>query len=351
MDMITFSVHLKKSAFALVGASVLLFGCASEKETLAPPPPPKPQIPISQELAQYPCPEGQLQGRATAGDYDQALGIAVSQIAVQIQSTVKSVSVAKKKSDIAADGSESITENFEAKSQVSAEIRNRQDVHVIQTLAREGVVGVVACMDRNDAAKPFRQDYQSARDQLVSTMAVLNTTNHPLEKFSNYDSLMQAYPKFQNAAMVLQSLGVNDGSGDIEEDFRKAIDSYNQFKSHYKLYMDGAIETEEGRYIFGEITKKIKLQSLEDSCTAGIVLQLEVSDPKCKEGGLGVSCTEVIALNGKSCNGESFFTLGGTFKGVGRRDEAEAREKLLGGLSKNDFMTDWIKEIDRWIAR
>ena len=338
-------------ACALVGAGLLLCSCASEKEQLPPPPPPRPQMPISQELAQYPCPPGQLQGLATAGDYNQALDIAVSQISVQIQSTVRSVNTSKKTSDIAADGTESISENFQMKSQVSSEIRNRQDVRVNQTIARDGVVGVVACMDRNDAAKPFRLDYQAARDQLVSTMAVLTTTNHPLEKFSNYANLTTAYAKYQESAMVLQSLGMNEGFGEIENDYRKAIDAYNDFKSKYRIYMDGAIETDEGRYIFGEMTKTVKLQSLEDSCGVGIVLELEVSDPKCKEGGLGVSCSEVIALNGKSCTGESYFTLGGTFKGVGRRDEAEARAKLLENLSKNEFMGEWLKEIDRWVAR
>lgn len=335
-----------------MGALFLICGCASEKEVVvSPPPPPKPQIPISQELTQYPCPPGQIQGSGMAGDYGQALDAAVAQIAMQIQSSVKSVKLSTKTSDMAADGTEQITENLQMKSKVSAEIRNLQDVHVNQVISRDGIVGMVACMDRNDAAKPFRMDYQSARDQLVSSMAVLSMTNHPLEKFTNYDNMVRAYDRYRESVMVLQSLGQNEGFGDIENDYRKAMDSYNDFRSKYKLYMDGAIETDEGRFVFSEIAKSIKLQSLEDTCESGVVLELEISDPKCKEGGLGVSCSEVIALNGKSCSGESYFTLGGSFKGVGRRDEAEARERLLKGLAKNDFMTEWLKEINRWVAR
>ncbi len=336
----------------LMGTFFFMCSCASEKEAVVPPPPPpKPAIPISQELMRYPCPPGHLQGLGMAGDYGQALNAAVSQIAVQIQSSVKSVNYSKKTSDIAADGTEQITENFQTKSQVSAEIRNSQDVRVNQTIARDGIVGIVACMDRNDAAKPFRMDYQSARDQLVSAMAILSMTNHPLEKFTNYDNMVRAYDRYHESVSVLQSLGQTDGFGDIENDYRKAIEAYNEFRSNYKIYMDGAIETDEGRFVFSEISKTIKLQSLTDSCVSGVVLELEISDPKCKEGGLGVSCSEVIALNGKSCSGESFFTLGGSFKGVGRRDEAEARERLLSGLAKNDFMAEWLKEINRWVAR
>ena len=343
--------RLPEMCACVAEVAFLMWGCASEKETLVPPPPPRPVIPISQELSQYPCPPGQLQGLGTALDYNQALDIAVSQIAVQIQSSVKAVNTSRRVSDMAADGSEKITENFQTNSQVSAQIRNRQDVRVNQTLARDGVVGIVACMERNDAAKPYRLDYQTARDQLVSTMAILATTNHPLEKFSSYDNLIAAYSKYQESAMVLHSLGVDEGGSEIELDYRKALEGYNEYRASYKLYMGGALDTDEGRYVFGEISKNVKLQSLEDSCGTGVVLSLEVSDPKCKEGGLGVSCTEVIALNGKSCSGESYFTLGGTFKGVGRRDEDEAREKLLNGLSRNDFMGEWIKEINRWIAR
>ena len=345
-------LKLSEAGFcALMGAFFLLCSCASEKEMVPPPPPPKPPMPISQELMQYPCPPGHIQGFGMAGDYGQALDVAVSQIAVQIQSSVKSVKFSQKSSDVAADGSEQITENFQMKSKVSAEIRNLQDVRVSQTIARDGIVGIVACMDRNDAAKPFRMDYQSARDQLVSTMAILSMTNHPLEKFTNYDNMVRAYDRYRESVAVLQSLGQTDGFGDIENDYRKAMDAYNDFRSNYKIYMDGAIETDEGRFVFSEIAKTVKLQSLEDSCVSGLVLELEISDPKCKEGGLGVSCSEVIALNGKSCSGESYFTLGGTFKGVGRRDEAEARERLLNGLAKNDFMSEWLKEISRWVAR
>jgi len=337
----------------LMGAFFLICSCASEKEVVQapPPPPPKPQIPISQELMQFPCPSGHIQGSGMAGDYGQALDVAVSQIAMQIQSSVKSVKLTTKTSDFASDGSEQISENFQMKSKVSAEIRNLQDVRVNQVIARDGIVGMVVCMDKNDAAKPFRLDYQSARDQLVSAMAILSMTNHPLEKFTNYDNMVHAYDRYRESVLVLQSLGQIDGFGDIENDYRKALDLYNDFRSKYKLYMDGAIETDEGRFVFSEIAKNVKLQSLEDSCESGVVLELEISDPKCKEGGLGVSCSEVIALNGKSCSGESFFTLGGTFKGVGRRDEAEARDRLLKGMAKNDFMTEWLKEINRWVAR
>ena len=338
------------------GAIAVLLGCASKEivkpaPNEPPPPPPRPSVPVSQDLEMYACPEANLRGTGLAGDYERALENAVNQIAVQIQSTVTATSKLKVNSDVATDGMESISSSFQKESRVTATIKNRQDVHVLQTVARDGVVGVVACMDRNDAAKPFRVEYQEARDALVSIIAVISMVTHPLEKFENYDKMVAAYARYKESSHILQSLGFNDDEGEIEENYRKAQEAYVDFKSRYKIYMDGAIETDEGRVIFGQISKDMKIQSLEESCEEGLILELETATPKCKEGGFGVSCTEMVALYGKSCTGETYFTLGGTLKGIGRMDEAEAIANLLKNTVKNDFVTKWKKEIERWKAR
>ena len=299
----------------------------------------------------YVCPEGNLSGSGLAGDYDHALENAVNRIAVQIQSSVTSTSTLKTNSDIATDGNESISSSYQKESQVTATIRNRQDVRVLQTVARDGVVGVVACMDKSDAAKPFRVEYQEARDALVSVIAVISMVTHPLEKFDNYDKMKAAYARYRESSHILQSLGFNEDQGEIEENYRKAIEAYSDFKSRYKIYIDGAIETEEGRDIFEQLSKDIKIQSLEESCEDGLVLELEIAAPKCKEGGFGVSCSEMVALTGKSCGGETYFTLGGTLKGIGRMDENEAKANLIKNSKKNDFVLKWKKELERWIAR
>lgn len=292
-----------------------------------------------------------MRGSGLAGDYDHALENAVNRIAVQIQSSVTSTSTLKTNSDVAADGNESITSSYQKESQVTATIRNRQDVRVLQTVARDGVVGVVACMDKSDAAKPFRVEYQEARDALVSVIAVISMVTHPLEKFDNYDKMVAAYARYRESSHILQSLGFNEDQGEIEENYRKATEAYIDFKSRYKIYIDGAIETEEGRVIFGQLSKDFKIQSLEESCEEGLVLELETAMPKCKEGGFGVSCSEMVALTGKSCGGETYFTLGGTLKGIGRMDETEAKANLLKNTVKNDFVVKWKKEIERWNAR
>lgn len=334
------------------GVALTLLGCSSKEVVQQTPPPPPPPPPVSHELELFNCPDGNLRGSGVAGDYDHALESAVNQIAVQIQSTVTSTSTSQVGSDVSAEGKESITSSYERTSQVSATIKNRQDVHVLQTIARDGVVGVVACMDKNDAAKPYREDYQSARDALVSSMAVLEMTNHPLEKFANYDKMTAAYSRYRNSALVLQSLGATDNQTEIEENYKKALEGYKEFKSRYHIYFEGSLEAEEGSKIFQELSKKVFLQTVLDSaCEIGLVLSLELSDPKCKEGGLGITCTEVVALNGSSCKGETYFTLGATLKGVGRFDEEEAKTKLVGSIEKGDLLADWWKELDRWILK
>ena len=166
-----------------------------------------------------------------------------------------------------------------------------------------------------------------------------------------YEKVTAAYSKYREALQGLSSLGFNETSAEVEDGYAKAVENYIEFRSKYKVYIDGAFESEEGKILFEQISDDVKLQSLEDSCDVGLVLELEISAPSCKEGALGVSCTEVVALNGKSCKGETYFTLGGTLKGIGRSDENEAKAKLLKSASKNDFIADWKKEISRWFAR
>ena len=338
-------------------AVIAISGCSSNEPALAtdrsqPSAQAAPQIPLGEELRMQRCPEANLQGTATADDYDQALDIAITKIAVQIQSSVTASNTAVKREQVNANGKDNIESSFESQSNVSTQLRNRQDVHVLKTLARDGLVGVVACMSRDDAAKPYRQDYQTARDALVSSMAVLQMTSHPLEKFSNYDKMVEAYATYKLSVQILESLGFKDGYGDIEENYAKAQESYNEFKSRYKIYFEGSLEAEEGSKIFQELSKKINLQTILDTaCEVGLVLSLELSDPKCKEGGLGISCTEVVALNGNSCSGETYFTLGATLKGVGRLDEAEAKSKIINNIEKANTLADWLKELNRWVPR
>lgn len=335
-------------------AFLAILGCSSDEPTPAtnPSTSPKPTLSMAEELRMQKCPVGSLQGTATAEDYDQALDIAITKIAAQIQSSVTASNTAVKREQVSADGKEKIESSFEIQSNVTTQLRNRQDVHVQKTLTRDGLVGVVACMSREDAAKPYRQDYQTARDALVSSMAVLQMTSHPLEKFSNYDKMVEAYATYKSAVQILESLGFKDGYGDIEENYVKAQENYNDFKSRYKVYFEGVLEAEEGVKIFQELSKKIYLQTNQDTaCEVGLVLSLELSDPKCKEGGLGVICTEVVALNGSSCSGETYFTLGATLKGAGRFDEAEAKSKIVNSIDKGNLLADWFKELGRWVPR
>ena len=340
-------------------AFLAVMGCSSNEPAPATDPTtqsagaaPSSQKSLGEELRLQRCPEANLQGTATAEDYDQALDIAITKIAAQIQSSVTASNTAVKREQVNAEGKEKIESSFEIQSNVTTQLRNRQDVHVQKTLARDGLVGVVACMSVEDAAKPYRQDYQSARDALVSSMTVLEMTSHPLEKFSNYDKMVEAYATYKSAVQILESLGFKDGYGDIEENYAKAQENYNDFKSRYKIYFEGSLEAEEGSKIFQELSKRVFLQTILDTaCEIGLVLSLELSDPKCKEGGFGVTCTEVVALNGSSCKGETYFTLGATLKGVGRLDEAEAKAKILNSIEKGDFFVDWMKELNRWIAR
>ena len=338
--------------FCEIFAFLALSGCLVTKEQVQQVPrPPVPRMPVSKELELISCPDGYLRGSGLAADYEQSLNQAVSQIAVQIQSSVVSVSTIQKSSDINANGDEDIRSSYAQKSQVSAEIRNRQDVRVYERISRDDVVGVIACMSRVDAAKPYREDHQKNINELNSAMAVLLMTSHPLEMFDNYEKLTLAHDRFRASLQVLESLGFKENADELEKNYADAVAKFVDFKSKYKLYISGAIDSEEGKILFEHISEGIKIQSLVDACEVGVVLNLELSPVNCKEGTLGISCSESVILHGKSCHGESYFALSGTLKGIGRKDEDEARTKLLKNAAKSEFVAEWKKEINRWIAR
>ena len=71
-------------------AFLAILGCSSSEPTPATKPStsPKPTLSLAEELRMQKCPIGSLQGTATAEDYDQALDIAITKIAAQIQSSV-----------------------------------------------------------------------------------------------------------------------------------------------------------------------------------------------------------------------------------------------------------------------
>ena len=101
-------MNIMRNKIILGGAVLLLLGCSSKEVVQqTPPPPPPPQVPVSHELDLFTCPEGNLRGSGLAGDYDHALENAVNQIAIQIQSSVTSISKAQVGSDVNAEGKES----------------------------------------------------------------------------------------------------------------------------------------------------------------------------------------------------------------------------------------------------
>ena len=338
--------------FCEIYAVLALSGCLLTKEEVQKVrKPPVPRMSVSNELELISCPEGNLRGSGLAADYEQSLNQAVSEIAIQIQSSVVSVSIIQKSSDINANGEEDIRSSYAQKSQVSAEIRNRQDVRVYERISRDNVVGVIVCMSKADAAKPYREDHQKNTNALTSAMAVLLATTHPLEMFDNYEKMTLAHDKFRESLQILQSLGFSENADEIEKGYADAVAKFVDFKSKYKLYISGAIDSEEGKILFEHISDGLKIQSLVEPCEVGVVLNLEISPLNCREGTLGISCSESVVLHGKSCAGESYFTLSGNLKGIGRKDADEAKTKLLKNAAKSEFIAEWKKEINRWIAR
>ena len=325
---------------------VLLAACTSTEKPEPVKAPPVVLPPLSQELLAEGCPVGEMQGVGISNNYNGALDMAVSQIASQIQSSIRANNVSVVRSEMQGVD-ENITSTFESNVSTMTELKNRQDVHVNRTIPRGDTVGIVACMSRADAAKPYLSERQKIRDDFVSAAAVLQMTRHPQEKIRNHEKLVNAYSNYKSLSQVLGSLGVQEETASLDSDYVKLNDEFNAYRGRYGFYYGGLLESEMENAIFGDLSKNFRI-SKQDECEEGVMLHIDVAEPKCKIGGLGISCSQLVALTGSSCSGETYFTLGGTLKGIGRMSEEEALARLHSNYGKNDFVNEWVKELEKW---
>jgi hypothetical protein len=314
---------------------MFLWGCSSQ---------PAPET-LSRQLNDDFCGIKSFQGIGISEDYNEALDIAISQIAVQINGSVQVKNTLDKRQEMV-DGSERLSSRYKMRTSVQANLKNREDVHVVKKIWQGDSIGVVACMDRGDAAKPYRSELQKAKDDFFSASNVLREERHPQKKLQLVRDIKDAYTRYRDLMMVLESMGVGD-DGSVEKEYKAFKEYLDQFKSSWKFFYAGSLENEVEKAIFSEIQKKFTL-IVAESCSEGVLLSLSLSDMDCRDGYLGLTCSQQVSLVGSDCLGNKYFSLNGTLKGVGKDGEEDARKRLAVYVKKSDFMTSLYAELERW---
>ena len=307
-------------------------------------------VPLMEMLHSNACPNADdLRGQGIADNASSALTIAQKDIAAQIQSVVVAKTEESRHSNVDVAGNETLRSSFESKTQVITTLQNAQDAKPIITLTQAGKFGVVACMQRSDAAKPFIREANLLQDSVTLALKIFEEQKHPIIKNNAFKAARDMYVQTLSIVSVLEGLGFNQENR-VKSSFEAEQQKYNDFRSQYAFYyqMDesDASVLPQRRAVFERISAKYPVRAA--ACSKGLLLKLDVSPEVCKDGSLGVSCTADLNLSGSNCEGEPYFSVHAKVKGSGRYDVNEAKERLNANIANGDWFNEWTSELDKW---
>ena len=297
------------------------------------------------------CPDADdLRGVGIAGDVSAALVLAQKDIAVQIQSVVAARIEDVRRSDVDADGNEFVQSSLETRTLVLTRLQNAQDAKPIVTLNSCDKFGVVACMRRADAARPFIQEFNLLQDSLKLAVKLFEEQKHPLVKNDAFRTAQDAFVRLTDIGSVIKGIGA-----EFDDQSKSMFDSlqqkYSVFRSQYAFYYqlaDGkdALVSQLHRSTFERISERYPVRTAQ--CANGLLLKLDISPVECSEGSLGINCVSDLYLSGSNCEGEPYFSLQAKVKGAGRYDTKEAKKRLKENVSKGAWFKEWVIELDKW---
>lgn len=307
--------------------------------------------PLLEMLQSHACPNADdLRGQGVADNASSALTIAQKDIAAKIQSVVVAKTEETRKSNVDAAGNETLQSSFETNTQVITRLQNAQDARSIATLTQGGKFGVVACMTKSDAAKPFIRESALLQDSVKLALKIFEEQKHPVIRNNAFKAASEMYSRSLSIGALLEGLNVRFDNK-VKADFESGQQKYNEFRSQYAFYYQvvnsDASVAPQVRSVFERISAKYPLR-VADCSNNGLLLKLDVAQETCSEGSLGIACTTTLNLEGSSCDGESYFSVNAKVKGSGRYDVNEAKERLNENISKGDWFNDWTVELDKW---
>lgn len=321
----------------------------SMQESVSKAVPAESQVPLSDLLQAFACPNADdLRGMGIAADANSALVIAQKEISAKIQSVVVAQTEQTRQANVDASGNETLTSSFEAKTQVITRLQNAQDAKPIATLTQSGKYGVIACMQRADAARPFAKEAALMQDSVMLALKTFEEQKHPIVKNDAFKTAREIYVRSLAVEDVLHGLGVDVGR-EVKAAFDSAQQKYNEFRSQYAFYYqdeNGKNSAAQRRLVFERLSAKYPVRNAV--CSNGLLLKLSVSPVDCIEKSLGLSCSATLTLNGSNCDGESYFSINAKVKGSGRYDKNEAIERLDQSISNGDWFNDWANELNKW---
>jgi len=323
---------------------LLLLGCASSppKEQAAPPPPN-----VLAVLSSVECGAGDFRGQGVEASEPEALSAARSAIAQQIQSSVK-VQQTHTQSQTLANGSESLSSGYAAKTVIEAALSNAHDARIMRIERGTGEVGAVLCMSRPDAAKGFVERLRPIAASLEFAANAAIDEKHPRLKSEAWQKTQQIWNEFTGLHSMIEGLDKEKAATfePVASLYAKARDGYLSYCQTAKLYWNPEENNPYSEVAFSKLSKNLKLEKA--SCKGnGISLIYKNTGHECKYAG-NFRCSHKPTLLIASCYGEEYRLLENpnveTFQNV----EEVALRKLREKLEYETFWRDWEQEIKQW---
>jgi Predicted metal-dependent RNase, consists of a metallo-beta-lactamase domain and an RNA-binding KH domain len=296
-------------------------------------------------LEEINCPTGYIRGSGIGESEREAMTKARADISSQIKLSITFASEQYEKQFLS-ENKEILEMEFNSQVKQATELLNAQDARLQSTKIVGDKIGVVACMSREDAAKPYLSELRQINDSLSIAIKTVLAQEHPRTKKEIAKVAENLRMRQIMAVQVLQGLGKHEELQE-NESYEKMIRNYGEFSSKFKIIWSGGDE-QISQALASKISSRYKIET--GTCTYGLKLIPVSPEAFCENNSsYGPQCSFLPALEGRSCTDELYFTLRGQMvRGTGINDYNEAMRKLLAIIPNAPFWQKWFEELDRY---
>ena len=290
------------------------------------------------------CPANHIRGTGLGENKQEALAQARTDISSQIRLSITSANESSQKL-LLSENKELLESMFKSDVKQTTELLNAQDAKLQATKQAGEKVAVVACMSREDAAKPYLGILPRINDSLSLAIQTELVQNHPRAKREAARAAESLRMRQIMTVQILQGLGKN-AELQNSTSYEKMIKDYEEFSSGFKFIWEGDNE-QLSQILVSKISSRYKIET--GDCAQGLKLIPTAPDIFCEYSRFGPQCSYLPALEGRSCKDELYFTLKGQMvRGTGERDKDDAMRKLFALIPKAPFWNNWFEELDKY---
>lgn len=304
------------------------------------------------ELEQTQCPvTDDLKGIGSSSNYDKALLLAISDIGRQISSAVTIINQTKKTSN-RIHGQENLTSSYTTNSQITVNIDNVQDIHVIKKIENGKKTAIVACMHRKDAIKPYWPLYDVTAKLLLRSLEEYKA-DEPNRKILAVNTADSAYNDFFKYGALIKGITPSEQRFDLlNQQYFEMQNDFSHFKAEYEIFIKS--NKENGFYtdFFNKIAQDNPIKKFLGSCRYGIIIGIDQGELNCDGTLVGTQCSLPININIETCSGKNIFTTSTKLSAVVNNLDSE--EIIIDSIRKketlqpSDELTEFLKN---WAIR